>query len=78
MIAYRGDPLSNFIELGPWLLLLLNGVSVHCWDCYNVRILSRAEAVPTCENGGNNPAGEEAGEKEEKVCTFHSDFVAAG
>lgn len=60
MVACRGDALCNFIQLGPCLPLHLNGVSVHCWDCYNVRILSRGETVPTCENGGHNPTGEEA------------------
>lgn len=48
----------------PGLPLYLNGVSVHCWNCYNVRILSRGETIPTCENGENNPTGEETREKE--------------
>lgn len=47
-----GEILSaTLYNLVPWLPLHLNGVSVHCWDCYNVRILSRGETVPTCENG---------------------------
>lgn len=62
-IACRGDAPCNLIQLAPWLPLGLNGVSVHCWDCYNVSILSRGETVPTCGKGGNNPTGEEAGKK---------------
>lgn len=55
----------------PGLPLYLNGVSVHCWNCYNVRILSRGETIPTCENGENNPTGEETQEKElDKVFAF--------
>lgn len=41
-----------------------------------MRILSRGETIPTCENGENNPTGEETREKElDKVFAVYTDFV---
>lgn len=74
--AYRGDALCNFPQLAPWVPPPL-WMAVHCWDCYNVGILSRVwNLFPRVETGKVIRQEKKQKRKEgDKVWTIHSDFV---